>query len=95
MWKRLVYSEVKRRVKAGLLSGKGYLIFEISPNRRAEVAKTQRLPLRNSSDFNKTIFKQNLRWAKRGYLVFERQINNPFALLYLSVDVGGLATCFP
>src|SRR5208282_6077544 len=83
MWKRLVYSEVKRRVKAGLLSGKGHLIFEISPNRRAEVAKTQCLPLRNSSDFN-----QNSHWAKLGYLVFERQINNPCALLYLSIDVG-------
>jgi hypothetical protein len=100
IWNQSVVAEVETRVKAGLRSGKGTLVFEVSPDRRAEMARTKSLPFKDPSIFTKTIFKQDLEQARFGYLIFKRSGNHlcaptTDALLSLSVDIGYAQLIFP
>ena len=93
-WRGGVLSEMRARVKKGLLFGKGSLHFEVSSEWREDVAEGNRHPLAAGAFPFRNRFKQNTTLTRQGCLVFEDQSRRPISL-YLSVDVVAAHLVFP
>jgi hypothetical protein len=93
-WHDGVLSEMRVRIKEGVLFGEGELRFGVSPDRREDVTEVSRSPLEDGTFSSRNGFKQNATLARQGCLVFQDQSRQPL-WLYLSVDVGVAHLIFP